>query len=303
MTLPFNEEIINDGDITPDSFKYPDFVGYLNPTGIPIDYSMPYGLGGHDKNPTTELFKRYFYIRYKEYNMDGLILYGETEKGDNNERNMGKIHLERLRENLNSLNDSFSWYREKGLAISKFDIMDRDLLEFFKNCYESDTFNKGLGKHIRLMCSYQFSERDFAPIYAECLKLYPKKENETPEQYKRRTPFYYHQDFQYRDYLENQLLDLLKETLISYLGYHSVERIPRTITTSEFKIYETFYNYLLNDFNVFQIPKMIYDPDKKIYVEQKQNQFFVPDSEIKLKEEIQSIKKLVPRNERYKYYR
>lgn len=303
MTLPFNEEIINDGDITPDSFKYPDFVGYLNPTGIPIDYSKPFGMGGHDKNPTTELFKHYFYIRYKEYNRDGLILYGETGKSDNNERNMGKIYLERIKEQLKNLNNSFSWYQERNLEISKLHIMERDLLNFFKNCYENDTFNKGLGKHIRLMCSYQFSERDFAPIYAECLKLYPKKENETPEEYKYRTPFYYHEDFLYRDYLENQLLDLLKETLISYLGYHSVERIPRTITTSEFKIYETFYNYLLNDFNVFQIPKMIYDPDKKIYVEQKQNQFFVPDSEIKLKEEIQSIKKLVPRNERYKYYR
>lgn len=235
--------------------------------------------------------------------MEGLILYGDTEKGDNNERELGKSRLKSINKNLNNFNDSFSHDRKYGYTSNKFKIMDRDLLQFFKNCYENDTFNKGLGRYIRLKCGYQFADDDFAPIYKKCLDLYPKKENETAEQYKYRTPSYYHYDYQYERYIDIQLLNLLKEVFISYLGYHSVERIPRTITTSEFKIYETFYNYLLNDFNIFQIPKMIYDQDKKMYVEQKQNEFFVPDSELRLKEEIQSIKKLVPKKERYKYYR
>lgn len=44
MTLPFDERILNDGDITPENFKYANFVGYLNPKGTSIDYSLPFGL-------------------------------------------------------------------------------------------------------------------------------------------------------------------------------------------------------------------------------------------------------------------
>ena len=48
---------------------------------------------------------------------------------------------------------------------------------------------------------------------------------------------------------------------------------------------------------------MIYDNTKKMYVPYEQNQFLISDSELRLKEEIQAIKKLVPKNERAKYYR
>ena len=80
-----------------------------------------------------------------------------------------------------------------------------------------------------------------------------------------------------------------------YLIYLSYSFLLTLITTSSFKIYETFYNYLLNDFTIYQVPKMIYDGDKKMYVMHKQNEFFIPDNELRLKEEIQSIKKLVPK--------
>lgn len=48
---------------------------------------------------------------------------------------------------------------------------------------------------------------------------------------------------------------------------------------------------------------MIYDNNRKMYISYIQNPFLVPDSELRLKEEIQAIKKLVPLNERKKYYR
>lgn len=318
MTLPFNEKIVNDGNITPDNFKYPNFVGYLNPSGVPIDYSMPFGLGGHDNNPTTDYFMEYYIIRTKPYiNYDKskfipLNYYRKYQSQkennyrqaieENNDIHLCELRRERINNRLASLNKTIN-FRKKHNYNNHFCIMDRDIMQFIANCYSNESFNKGLGKDIRFMGEAEFYDKYFCFLKEERDKRYPREKSETDIEYSNRTSPWYNFDYQYNRYIKTALLDVLKEVFICYLGYHSVERVPRTITTSEFNIYETFYNYLLNDFNIIQIPKMIYDPDKKIYVEQKQNQFFMPDSEMRLKEEIQSIKKLVHRNERYKYYR
>lgn len=107
----------------------------------------------------------------------------------------------------------------------------------------------------------------------------------------------------YEYYRVSIIMSFFKDVMVQYLGYHSVERIPKTITTSNIKIYETFYNYLLNDYKVIRIPKMIYDVDMKRYIEYNFNDALLPDSELRLKDEIQAIKKLVPVSEIHKYYR
>ena len=48
---------------------------------------------------------------------------------------------------------------------------------------------------------------------------------------------------------------------------------------------------------------MIYDDKNKKYVEVIPNDFLISDSELRLKEEINSIKRLVKKEDRYKYYR
>lgn len=48
---------------------------------------------------------------------------------------------------------------------------------------------------------------------------------------------------------------------------------------------------------------MNYDEDRKMYVEYNQSDFLLPDSEMRLKDEIQAIKRLVPIKDRAKYYR
>ena len=122
---------------------------------------------------------------------------------------------------------------------------------------------------------------------------------------------------------------LLKEILVSHLGYHSVEsNCYKTITTSSWNIYEKFYNYLLMDYSIQQISRFYYDKEKEIYVErplieehfynEKDEQgniidtksvymnirdYLTSDRELRLKDEIQAIKKLVPINERSKYFR
>lgn len=161
---------------------------------------------------------------------------------------------------------------------SKFLLMKYDLLLFFRNCYLRGNFDQGFGQKVRFMNMAEFYDKVF--------------------QYMEQKSF----NFQYDLYKTKELLGLLKQVFVCYMGYHSVERIPRTITTSETKIYETFWNYLLHEFNIVQLPRMIFDPNKKIYIERPINEFFIPDSELRLKAELQSVKKLVPLDERYKYH-
>lgn len=48
----------------------------------------------------------------------------------------------------------------------------------------------------------------------------------------------------------------LKYVLVQACNYDSIEsQRYRTITTSKFNIYETFYDYILHDYQIFQIPK------------------------------------------------
>lgn len=106
-------------------------------------------------------------------------------------------------------------------------------------------------------------------------------------------------------YMEiNDMLEILKSILIQSCNIDSLESsLPNTIMTSKFNIYETFYNYLLMDFNIQVIPKKIYNLKEEKFIEFRQNKFFVPTSEIKLKKEIESIKKYVKQEDRYKYFR
>ena len=54
--------------------------------------------------------------------------------------------------------------------------------------------------------------------------------------------------------------DISNDLLVMMFGYSKIETtISRTITTSVDNIYEEFFNYLLMDFNIVQIPKLMYD--------------------------------------------
>jgi len=298
MILPFNEKVVNNEEISEGSLRRPNFVGYLNPKGEEINYALPFGRGGHNNNPTTELFQFYFYIRYQEYRDGNFVCFGDRKPAIKNEKEFVKIRLKELRKNVERLRNKNLTYR-----LDKYNLMDYDLLCFFKNCYDNGIFNDGFGKYVRLISDYKFSEEFMLPIYEKRKKLYPREKNEKFDEYNNRIPINLQFDYQYEKYIDSMILDLLKEVFISYMGYHSVERTPRTITTSSFKIYETFYNYLLNDFTIYQLPKMIYDNEKKMYIENKQNEFLIPDSELRFKEEIESIRKRVPLEERSKYYR
>lgn len=302
MILKFDKDVVNEWKIDCESFKYCHFVGFLNKLGEKIDYSMPFGLGGHDNNPTTDLFVNYFYIRDKSVFENGVHVFGHDKPltGLEYEKLICEDYREELKNALENIRKDNDWQRKHSNSISPYDKLDQDLIEFFYNCYQNESFMNGFGKNYYIMNEEEFYH---SPYYQNILKKYPKNEGEDDSRYNWRIPAMYQFDFMYWNYKMRIILNFFKDTLVQYLGYHSIERIPRTITTSEIKIYSTFYNYILNDFTIVRIPKMNYDEDRKMYVEYNQSDFLLPDSELRLKDEIQAIKRLVPIKDRAKYYR
>lgn len=96
----------------------------------------------------------------------------------------------------------------------------------------------------------------------------------------------------------------LKSILVQACNYDSVEsQLYRTITTSKFNIYETFYDYILHDYKIFQIPKKVYNEELEEYIDWKQPEWLISDKELRLKAELESICKEVPLEERNQYCR
>lgn len=106
-------------------------------------------------------------------------------------------------------------------------------------------------------------------------------------------------------YRENLVEDRhLKDILIKACNWDAIEsQRYRTITTSKFDIYETFYDYILHDYTIIQIPKEIYDEKEERYIEYKQNPFLISDKEYRLKEELFSICKNYSIEEREAFIR
>lgn len=108
-----------------------------------------------------------------------------------------------------------------------------------------------------------------------------------------------------------ELMEILKSILVQSCSIDSLEiahsiyekKLSKTILTSKFNQYETFYNFYLMDYNIQTVPQKIYNPKTQKFEEYAQNKFLIPDSEIRYKDEIDSIKRLVPLKDRHKYFR
>ena len=193
-------------------------------------------------------------------------------------------NIQLLKQLCANLKEEINNYSKLAPDIVIIDRMELDIYKFLLNCYSANTFFDGVGNIVTCMCEKEFWYKEY-----KNKRLYDMD----------------HNDFQteYKIYKDDILANAFKDVMIQYLGYHSIERIPKTITTSSLEIYETFYNYLLNDFTIVQLPKMNYDLNKRKYINQNSNCFFLSDHQLRLKEEIQAIKKYVPLDQRSKYYR
>lgn len=89
----------------------------------------------------------------------------------------------------------------------------------------------------------------------------------------------------------------VSDVIVQLLGCHLVTRLDKTIVTSEIN-HKCFFNYLLNNFTVRTIDKMVYDPDLHEYK-------YVTglDRNEYLYDEVEKIKKEVKEEERELFYR
>ena len=80
-------------------------------------------------------------------------------------------------------------------------------------------------------------------------------------------------------------------------------QVNRTITTSRININETFFNYLIMEFDVVSIPRIILNKDQNIFMKKISDNFIETATEKEYEDEIRLIKKYIPFNERYKYFK
>lgn len=115
-----------------------------------------------------------------------------------------------------------------------------------------------------------------------------------------------------RQMVQSDLLNILKSVYVQACDIDSLEIVPakyhsdnlqKVILTSKFNPYETFYNYLLMDWEVQVIPKKIYNTETEKFEDHSLSEFFIPDSELRLKDEIESIKRLVKLDDRREFFR
>lgn len=273
MTLPFQEKIVNDTEYSKYNFLHPNFIGYLNSYGGVLDYQNPLGIGGHNRDRTTTFFERYFRMPMHDswlQQSEGInVVDLEWEKI------MAQQNYEFFKKQVEN---NVELTRKYGKTNNVNSRLRYDLDFFFYNCYQAQTFMDGFGQNCMILNEPEFYEK------------YRKGKNRDF-------------DYTYHWYKKEIMLDWYKTVIVQYMNYHLIERCKKGITTCNVRPYETFYNYLLNDFEIHQIPCMIFDNEKKMYVPYSQNEFLVSDSELRLKEEIQAIKRLVPLRERSKYYR
>jgi hypothetical protein len=91
---------------------------------------------------------------------------------------------------------------------------------------------------------------------------------------------------------------LYADYAVQLFGYDKVERLPKTITTSRINIYEHFFNYLLMDFTIVQLPAVGFDSSIGDFNYIYPNPFIQSASEQEHEEQLMLIKRSTPLNER-----
>lgn len=109
--------------------------------------------------------------------------------------------------------------------------------------------------------------------------------------------------FDERNHWDNMFHQATPDMLVQFIGFDKIEtQIPRTITTSKQNIYEYFFNLLLLEYNIVQIPKLIFDCDKQEFRWIHPKDFINSGINRECEKEIKLIKKYVPYEDRYKYF-
>lgn len=92
------------------------------------------------------------------------------------------------------------------------------------------------------------------------------------------------------------------DMLVQFVGFDKIEScLPNTVTTTKPNIYEEFFNLLVMDYNIVQLPKLIFDEENQQLRWINPKDFINTGINRECENEIKLIKKYVPYDERYKY--
>lgn len=315
MTIEYKENEI----LIQESMNCGPLIGYINPYGKIVDFStLVIEYNGHDSivNPVTPIFLKYisYIVRQdindinKQYIKRGYESYAFYDNNSLDE------FIKELQSELLITKDDINLFLRIGTKLSSFygtDILKYDLLKFFDKLYSNENFFDSLGRNVYV--------DNMDNVWEKYKKNFTfTKYQELGEKYK----------FYFENYLVIQLMSYFKDICVQYLGYDSIERTwpigdlnisnnlystsmgytflknPRIITTSENNINERFYNWLLMDWTIHKVPKKIWDEKNKKFVDEDSIFDYVyNEKEEILGKEIKSIKRLVKKEDRYKYFR
>lgn len=94
------------------------------------------------------------------------------------------------------------------------------------------------------------------------------------------------------------------DMLVQFIGFDKIEtQLPKTITTSKSNVYEEFFNLLIMEYNVVQLPRLVFDEEIQHFRWIYPNEFINSGINRECENEIKLIKKHIPYEERYKYFR
>ncbi len=92
------------------------------------------------------------------------------------------------------------------------------------------------------------------------------------------------------------------DMLVQFIGFDKIEsQLSKTITTSKANIYEEFFNLFIMEYNIVQLPKLIFDEENQQFRWIYPNEFINSGINRECEKEIKLIKKYVPYEKRYLY--
>lgn len=95
-------------------------------------------------------------------------------------------------------------------------------------------------------------------------------------------------------------LSISGDIFIQLLNYYKIDVENKKIITSDIKIYETFYNFLIMDYEINRIPKFCVNAEKKELIELNANNISIEKNK-EYKKKIKLLKKTVSQQNRHKY--
>lgn len=334
MTIDYNEEEI----LSSEKCYNNPFIGYINPKGDIIDFSLLIGEPGHGnwRNPITPYFLNFISFvvlgenieKYKNCDIKAIQkLYEYSQyKGFDDIVRRGLSYYEYCNEDnydsfLNRLNDAIKEEEQSRQRHAQFckkynyeyrfdnihwNELRYDLMQFFKKCYSKKDFFYSFNRIIKVQ-----NMKTICNLY----------KNWCGGNARKREDFYY-------DYCVLTLMSYFKDIMVQYLGYDSIERAnpdfdlniinnlyepsygykfsnnPKTILTSCSNPNERFYNWMINDWNVKRVPRMYWNEEEKRFVEESPTlSLYQTDKEEILSKEIDSIRREVPKQYRKQYFR